>query len=121
MTVTKDELLELELGFWNATRNPDYYREHMAPDGLAVFGMGVMGKTAAIGSTSSPEAGDWADVHLDDVRLLELTEVCAALVYHGSATRAGVPYAANASSVYVRRDGEWKLALHQQSPTEPDA
>ena len=33
--------------------------------------------------------------------------------------RDNYTYEALMSSVYVRRDGEWKLALHQQTPVTP--
>jgi hypothetical protein len=40
------------------------------------------------------------------------------LVYSVVAQREGLePYSAVVSSTYVRRDGEWKLAFHQQTPT----
>jgi hypothetical protein len=39
------------------------------------------------------------------------------VTYRASATRAGEPpYRALMSSVYVRVDGRWRLALHQQTP-----
>ena len=40
----------------------------------------------------------------------------ALLVYRGTATRPACPYVTRASSVYVRQDGAWKLAFHQQTP-----
>jgi len=41
----------------------------------------------------------------------------AMLTYRADATRAdGREYSALVSSGYVRRDGEWKLAFHQQAP-----
>ncbi|MEZ4554476.1 MAG: hypothetical protein R3B59_11345 [Dehalococcoidia bacterium] len=50
-----DELLDIERGFWKAVRDPGYYREHMAEDGVAIFGIGVMDKDAAISSTAAPQ------------------------------------------------------------------
>ena len=111
-----EELLKLDYGFWNATQDPDFYRDHMADDGLAVFSMGVMAKDAAIASTSGDQVTAWTDIRIEDPRLLQLTDDVAALVYKGSAKRDGEPYSAHSTSVYVRRDGDWKLAIHQQSP-----
>ncbi len=34
---TLDTLIQFEEGFWHATRDPEYYAEHMRDDGLAVF------------------------------------------------------------------------------------
>ena len=111
----QDELIELETGFWNATKNPNFYRDHMADDGLAVFSMGLMGKDAAIQSTSGDQATGWTDIRIEEPRILQLTGDVAALVYKGTAKRNGEPYAANSTSVYVRRNGQWQLVLHQQS------
>ncbi|MEZ4503731.1 MAG: nuclear transport factor 2 family protein [Dehalococcoidia bacterium] len=111
-----DDLLELERGFWNATRDPDYYREHMAEDGLAVFGMGVLTKDEAIASTVAPGGEDWSDIELREPRLLRLDDDHAALIYEGRARRGDTPYVAYTSTVYARREGAWQLLLHQQSP-----
>ena len=111
----KDDLLTLERGFWDAIRDPDYYRANMAEDGLAVFSMGIMGKDAAIASTSGAEVAKWTDVELSNPQLVELTPESAVLVYEGMAKRDGEPYAANCSSTYVKRGGRWLMALHQQS------
>ncbi|MGE0227554.1 MAG: nuclear transport factor 2 family protein [Dehalococcoidia bacterium] len=115
-----DELLEIERGFWNATRDPRYYREHMADDGVAIFGIGVMDKDEAIASTSAPQMSEWTDVELSHARLIELGDDHAALVYQGRAKRDGEPYAANSTTVYARRGGEWRLVVHQQSPVVGD-
>jgi ketosteroid isomerase-like protein len=111
----RDELLRLEEGFWKATGDPDYYREHMADDGLAVFSEGVMGKDAAVASTTAPGSEGWSEIRVEEPRVIELADNAVALVYRGTARRNGEPYAANCTTVYARRDGEWKLALHQQS------
>lgn len=110
-----DELIELERGFWEATGNPDYYRQHMADEGLAVFSMGVMRKDAAIATTSAREMNSWTDIEISEAQTVQLTPDSVALVYTGSAMRDGEPYKAHSSSVYVRKDGSWKMMLHQQS------
>ncbi len=118
---TLDELIKLEHGFWEATRDPDYYARHMRDDGLAVFGEGIMDKEAARRSTMTDAVGeDWTNIRIADPRVLAIADDVAALVYHGSATRAGTPYRANCASVYARREGEWQMVLHQQSPVPED-
>ena len=54
----------------------------------------------------------------DAPRSLALSADVAALQYRASARREGddSPYHALVTSVYVRRDGAWRLALHQQTP-----
>jgi hypothetical protein len=114
----KDELVALELGFWKATGDPAYYREHMAADGLAVFAMGVMNRDAVIASTRGSDLAGWTDIEIAKPRMLPLTDGAAALVYEGSARRNGEPYVANCTTVYARRDGMWRMVLHQQSPVD---
>lgn len=114
MMSLRDTLLELEEGFWKGSRDADYYRRHMADDGLAVFSGMILDKPDAIASTDSPVA-DWSNIRLDDVRLLSLSEDVAALVYTGYAERDGEPYSANVISTYRQANGNWQMILHQQS------
>jgi hypothetical protein len=60
----------------------------------------------------------WTSVDFTDQQLVQLSPDTVALIYRasGSRGREEPPYPALASSVYVKRDGDWKLALHQQSP-----
>jgi hypothetical protein len=120
MTSLQEELVKLEVGFWEATQNPDYYRENMADDGVAVFSQGVMGKDGAMQSTTNPGSEGWSDIQLVEPRVVQITDDVAALVYRGTAKKDGKPYSANAASVYRRgMDGRWMLVMHQQSANEP--
>lgn len=113
-----DRLLELEEGFWKAAGNGDYYREHMASEGLCVLPVGVLNRdeTALAIERSEP----WADFKLHEIRVLDLGDDEAALCYRAEGFRDdGSPgYVALISSVYIRLGGEWKLFLHQQTPIE---
>jgi len=115
----RDELIELEQGFWKATSDPDYYRQHMADDGLAVFSEGIMEKAAAVQVTGAGSTNEWTDIRIDEPQMIQLADDVVALVYRGSAKRDGEPYAANTASVYVRRGGRWQMMLHQQSKLTP--
>lgn len=111
----KQQLLELERRFWRAAGNADFYRSRFADDGRCVFGFGTMDKQATINSMASAEP--WTTFDLQDISLVTLTPEAAALTYSASATRQGQdPYEATVSSVYVHRDDEWQLILHQQTP-----
>jgi hypothetical protein len=59
-------------------------------------------------------------VDIGAVHALELGRDAAVLTYRVAARweREAARYTSLASSVYVQRDGEWKLALHQQTPLE---
>lgn len=110
----KETLTEIEEGFWKRSRDPEYYRRHMAAEGLAVFAGMILDKAAAIASTEAAIA-NWSNIRLEDVRLLALSEDVAALVYTGHAEREGEPYSANTVSTYRQVDGRWQMVLHQQS------
>ncbi len=79
-----------------------------------------MDKDSARRSTMADVTEAWADVRIDEPRLLDLADDVAALVYRGSATRNGKPYVANCASVYARHAGTWQMVLHQQSPSQSD-
>jgi hypothetical protein len=108
------QLWEREREFWLG--GVSVYREHLAGDSLMVFPGMVLSKS----QTEASIAGGprWTSVAFADQRLVPLTPDVVALVYRASASREGeeAPYSAVVSSVYVRQDGSWKLALHQQSP-----
>jgi len=112
------QLIELEERFWKG--GADFYREKLAPDSLMVFGdpVGTLEKEAAIASIS--DAPRWRDVRFTDVQHVSLSPDVMLLTYRVAAGRDGMDrdYAARASSVYVRRDGEWRLAFHQQTPAQ---
>ena len=112
----RDTLLALEEGFWRAAGDGEFYRRHVADDGLFVLpaGAGVMPKEVVIAAVSV--APPWSGVEIDNAQLVQLTADSAALVYHARGARGADQYVALISSVYVRRDGEWLLALHQQTP-----
>ncbi len=113
----REQLLTLEEGFWNGTMDPEYYQEHMADEGIAVFGepAGVMNKEQAVAETRRTDGPMWSNARLEDAKVTQLASGVVALTYKGTALRGGEPYSAYCSSVYVDHGGTWKLALHQQS------
>jgi hypothetical protein len=59
----------------------------------------------------------WRDVQMDVEGLLAPSDNIALLTYRASAVRgADEKYRALVSSGYVKRNGSWKLAFHQQTP-----
>ena len=103
-----------EQEFWLG--GADVYRQHMADDAALVFPGMVLTKAQAIDSIAN--GARWTSVSFTEQRLVTLTPDAVVLIYRGSGRREpqAAPYSAMVSSVYVRRDGEWRLALHQQSP-----
>jgi hypothetical protein len=60
----------------------------------------------------------WQDVDIEVEGLLEPTKDVTILTYRVSAVKgnAGEPYKARVSSGYVKRDGDWRMMFHQQTP-----
>lgn len=109
-----DTLIEIETRFW--THGPDYHDEHMADDALMVFpGVGLMDRAASLEAVAGGQR--WSSVEIRDAVLTRLTDDAAVLAYGARASRGEEAYTSLVSSAYVRRDGRWRLAVHQQSPT----
>ena len=58
----------------------------------------------------------WSSYELADLRSFQPTEDTAVVTYGVVAERDSQAYSALMSSLYVLRDGEWKLTFHQQTP-----
>lgn len=114
MSVT-DQLLDLEEQFWKS--DADFYRDNLTPDALMVFAdpIGAMTKQTIVESISA--APRWRSVEFRDVAHVPLTSDVMLLTYRATAERDGAeaPYAARASSVYVKAASGWQLAFHQQT------
>jgi hypothetical protein len=55
---------------------------------------------------------------MKDPRVVALNQDSGVVVYAVVAQREGEdPYSAVISSTFVREDGAWRLAFHQQTPT----
>jgi hypothetical protein len=114
----EDVLVRLEHEGWEALasdRGAAYYREHLTENALMAFSFGVMSRDAAIDAIEA--APPWSTFEIADPRVVVLREDCGIVVYAVTAQRAGdAPYSAVVSSTFVRDDGAWKLAFHQQTP-----
>jgi hypothetical protein len=110
-----DALLELERRFWTDP-SVELYQDVMAPNGLLVFApVGLLDKEQTLEAIGG--SWPWSEVEIDDPRQVELAPGSAALVYRARGVREGQDaYEALVTSVYVRRNGGWKLALHHQTP-----
>jgi hypothetical protein len=107
-------LLDLERGFW--LEGADHYRRHLTEDFLMLYpGVGVMGRAEAIAGIEGGQR--WLQLETRDAHVLDLGPDTRLLCYAATARREGdADHSALVSSVYVRRDGAWQLAFHQQSP-----
>jgi hypothetical protein len=109
------DLIALEEQFWK--RDVDFYRQWLTAEALMVFPdpLGVLDKEETVASIS--QAPRWRDVEFTEVKAVMLATDAALLVYRATARRAeAATHVTRASSAYVRQDGVWKLAFHQQTP-----
>ena len=114
------ELLGLEEKMWAANRAGDagYYATMLRDNAVVVSRYGVMDRAAilvGIGENRIP----YVSSTITEPRAIELTPDSALITYHVhvEALRDGEPLAFDtlATSVYVRQDGSWRNAFHQQS------
>jgi hypothetical protein len=113
----KDDLLAVERGLWK--NDPDLYHDSLLDTVQLVFPeTGVIGRDFAVAAIRKEVAENrvWAEVDLSNMRAEPITADVAALTYKVAArwNYEKTPTTSIASSIYVKRDGSWKLALHQQ-------
>lgn len=117
-TQLEKELFALEEEGWRAisAANGDFYRKLVTPDTLIVEHDGVStgdDLVAEIDGNTSPFEG----FTLDQQRVVPLGADGAVITYRANAQVAGRgTFQLYMSSVWVRRDGGWKLMFHQQTP-----
>jgi hypothetical protein len=118
-----DDLVELERSGWNALAT--------SPDDAAAFYEGVLARRVLFllpgglaiddraQALASMQGASWDSFELTDETVLPLTDGTAVVAYRARARRGDAEYEALIASTYVREDGAWRLALHQQTPTGP--
>jgi len=117
-----DEMIELEHAGWTSLcdgTGGSFYGDLMTNDGLMVLANGaVMTRNEVVDALA--ESPPWASYEIDEMRVVPVGDDATALVYVGTGHReaASPPFVGVMTSVYVRRDGDWKLALYQQTPKQ---
>ena len=115
-----EELLDLEHQGWKSLCNgtgADFYGRIMTSDGVMVLAHGqVFDRLAVIDSLN--DAPPWRNYDIADERLFFFIDEEAIVVYTARADRGEdePAFVALMSSVYVRHEGAWRLALYQQTP-----
>ena len=113
-----DTLLEMETAGWEALKAGSgrrHYASVLTHDAVMLLpGVGLLSHDAALdGMDGQP----WSWFQIRNPQVVALVDDAAVLTYRAQARRDFQPeYQALIASTYVRRDGEWKLALHQQTP-----
>jgi hypothetical protein len=115
-----NELLDLEHCGWKSlcdSTGADFYGSLMTQDAVMVLAHGfVWNRDAVVASLS--DAPPWRTYEIRNPRVIGAGTDVAILVYTGVAFRAedAPAFSGLMTSVYVRANGTWKLALYQQTP-----
>ena len=123
-TLTKQSLVELERGQWQAMvdGDVDYYRHLLTDDFMAVMGEGVMDTQMTVDMMSDRPTS--FRYEMDDPTELELSEDSALLTYraHFEGDHKGEHFSQDAyfTTIYVRREGQWRAAFSQMTPAQPE-
>jgi hypothetical protein len=112
-------LLDVEKRLWR--NDAGLYHDNLTDEALLVFPeTGVITRDVAVDAilAENAEGRKWAEADFEGVRCVRLTEDVALLTYRVTARweHEARESPALASSVYLRSEGVWKLAFHQQSP-----
>ena len=117
---TRDELIEIEHAGWDALRTSGeaataHYATSLADDVLMLLpgGLVITDRQQVVDSMGG---APWDEVQIDDEQVLELGDSAAVVSYRAKARRGDHRYEALFNSTYVRENGDWHLALHQQTP-----
>ncbi|HEY8544983.1 MAG TPA: nuclear transport factor 2 family protein [Acidimicrobiales bacterium] len=114
-----DELLALERAAWEALSTDGaagpFYEQALAREVLVLLpgGMVIDDRQAVVDSMGG---APWDRYEIEDARVLPLTPDSAVVAYRVEAQRGDFAYRALLNSTFVREDGEWRMALHQQTP-----
>ncbi len=116
-----ENLIDLERRGWTAMSSSKadavaFYEPLLLHDATMVFpgAVRLSGKAEIL---DAMDAQPWDSFVLSSPREMALSESARILCYSVTAQREGTePYVALVSSTYVLRDGNWKLAFHQQTP-----
>jgi hypothetical protein len=114
-------LLDIERKPW--TNDPVFYENNLIEEALLVFSeTGVITRAVALDAMrqENAEGRRWADVEFKEVCTVQPTDSICLLTYTVAARweHEKPKVFALASSVYIKRDGIWKLAWHQQTPIQ---
>lgn len=111
-------LVDLEHKGWQALsgeNGAEFYDAFMADEAIMVLPIGVLDRETCIEAIAA--APPWQRFELSEMQVFVLNEESAVVVYSAIAQREGQPeYRAVMSTTYVQSEGEWLIALHQQTP-----
>ncbi|CDX62478.1 conserved hypothetical protein [Mesorhizobium plurifarium] len=117
ITANRQELLELEKGFW--TGDSAYYQANVDVECLVAFPQMAQAMTNAELAATASKPNRWRDLDIKLKGMVEPGSDIVMLTYQARATREnGEPYAALVSTGYVHRADGWKMMFHAQTPID---
>ena len=120
----KQELLDVEKEFWDAMKAKDAkIAANMTDDGCIIVGAQGVSAIDSQAMAKMTKEGKWQlkkysfDEKSTQVRFLTDDIAIVAYTVNEDVVMDGemIPLEANDSSVWVRREGEWRCALHTES------
>jgi hypothetical protein len=118
MLTLEETLWDLEQKFW--LEGPDFHARQLTDDCVLLLPQpaGVLGKDGAVEWVRATPR--WTGVRFGGRRLLRLHDRVILLAYNASAHRRKelTTYRTLVSTVYVNRDGDWRVAFHQETLDE---
>jgi hypothetical protein len=120
ITASKEELLDLEKGFW--TGDSAYYAANADAECLVAFPEMAQSMTNDDLAKTASKPHRWRDLDIKLKGMVEPGSDIVMLTYEAHATREnGEPYVALVSTGYVHRVNGWKMMFHSQTPIDTAA
>jgi hypothetical protein len=111
------QLLAKEESLWSGGASE--YRHTLDGDCLVAFTEMAGVQTRDKIADMVAKGDRWREVDMEVEGFLQPTDDVTILTYRVSAVRGDdAPYNARVSSGYVKRDGDWRMMFHQQTPLE---
>jgi ketosteroid isomerase-like protein len=110
-------LLHEEHAGWRALcegRGAEYYYRVMTRDAVMLVPGRVLDRGTILASLEGLPPWDSYEIH--DPRVVRLPAGGGILFYRALAKRGGTAHDIRMSTTYVRQDGGWAIAAHQQTP-----
>ena len=121
-----DTIEQLEFALWEALKSVPgaaaFYSESLTEDSRMAVPFGILDRDQVISSLGKYPV--IVDPGLRDTHVIKLSEDSGLIVYRVTLNRQGMePIEGAVSTVYVRREGRWRIAFHQltQLVTEREA
>ena len=120
----QQEVQKVELAFWNAMKTKDATSAgRMTGDGCIIVGAQGVSAIDAKSMAKMTTEGAWELTHFEfdpkTIQVRFVTDDIAIIAYTVNETvivdGKTLPLKANDASVWVRRDGDWRCALHTES------